>query len=91
MTLYDDPNRETVGLAPIWTGAEETAPPPDPEPEPEPEAKPADVGFDPGEHTVAEVEEYVGANPDQAAVVLAAESAGKARSTLLDWLESQGG
>jgi hypothetical protein len=23
MTLYDDPNREAVGLEPIWTGAEE--------------------------------------------------------------------
>ena len=30
-TFYDDPNREAVGLAPIWTGAEGTEPPVEPE------------------------------------------------------------
>ena len=34
MTFYDDPNRQAVGEAPIWTGAGEE---PEPEPEPEPE------------------------------------------------------
>jgi hypothetical protein len=28
-TVYDDPNRESVGLAPIWTGAGEDPPPPE--------------------------------------------------------------
>lgn len=27
MTIYDDPNREAVGLEPIWTGAGEPPPP----------------------------------------------------------------
>jgi hypothetical protein len=34
----DDPNREAVGLAPIWTGAD-TEPEVDPEPDPEPEVE----------------------------------------------------
>ena len=44
--------------------------------------------YDPGEHTVDEVKEYVGDNPDQRDEVLAAEQAGKNRSTLVDWLEA---
>lgn len=28
MTTFDDPNRESVGLSPIWTGAGETTEPP---------------------------------------------------------------
>lgn len=46
MTFYDDPNREAVGLEPIWTGAEvevgstkakkTAAPAPDPVPEESP-------------------------------------------------------
>lgn len=43
--------------------------------------------YDPGEHTVAEVQEYVNANPDQTDAVREAEAAGKARVTLLDWLD----
>ena len=39
--------------------------------------------FDPGEHTVADVQDYLAAHPDQVDAVLAAEAAGKARSTLL--------
>lgn len=42
--------------------------------------------FDPSEHNVADVLEHVEANPDQAADVLAAEQAGKARSTIIDAL-----
>ena len=84
MTLYDDPNREAVGLAPIWTGADE---PPVNEVDPPPEEGGADVDwFNPGDHTVAEVEDYVNANPDQAQAVLDAELAGKNRVTLVDWL-----
>lgn len=42
-----------------------------------------DEGYDPSAHTVAEVQEYLDANPDQAAFVLDRERAGKARVTLL--------
>jgi hypothetical protein len=76
MTLYDDPNREAVGLEPIWTTAEEV--PPEVEP---PEA------FDPADHTVDEVLAYVDKHPDKADAVLAAEEAGKNRSTLVAALE----
>lgn len=37
MTDFNDPNREAVGLAPIWTGAGD---PPDPPPEGRAKAKP---------------------------------------------------
>jgi hypothetical protein len=40
--------------------------------------------YDPGEHTVAEVHEYLAAHPDQAEAVLAAEAAGKNRTTLVE-------
>ena len=53
---------------------------------PAPQAKQGEA-FDPGDHTVAEVEEYVAANPDQQAAVLKAEKAGKNRTTLVDSLE----
>ena len=75
MTIYDDPNREAVGLAPIWTGAGEGG-----------GVEGQGGAYDPADHTVAEVEEYVNANPDQAQAVLDAEIAGKNRSTLVDWL-----
>jgi hypothetical protein len=39
--------------------------------------------FDPGEHTVADVEAYLAKHPDQRDAVLAAEAAGKARATLV--------
>jgi hypothetical protein len=73
MSTFDDPNREAVGLAPIWTGAES-----DPEPDGD-----GDGAFDPGEHTVAEVEAYAAEHPDELDAIIAAESAGKNRSTLL--------
>ena len=53
-TQYDDPNRESLGLEPIWTGAGDVIEPqeaetkskakatkddPEPEPDPEPKAK----------------------------------------------------
>jgi len=74
MSTFDDPNRESVGLPPIWTGADEEVG------EPKPAAESG--SFDPGEHTVVEVEEYLAANPDEADAVLAAEAAGKNRTTL---------
>lgn len=48
-------------------------------------------GFDPGAHTVPEVQAYVTAHPDALLDVLEAEEAGKARSTLLAWLEAEEG
>lgn len=57
------------------------------EPAPAPQSEPAKSGkagsFDPGEHTVADVQEYLAKHPDQADAVLAAEKAGKARATLV--------
>lgn len=47
-------------------------------------AEPVDgAGFDPADHSVAEVVAYVEANPDEREAVLALEQNGKARSTLL--------
>jgi hypothetical protein len=39
MTMFDDPNRESVGLDPIWTDAEDP-PLPDAEQAPEPAPQP---------------------------------------------------
>jgi hypothetical protein len=76
MTIYDDPNREAVGLAPIWTAAGG-------EVEPPPEVGPSGGVFDPSAHTVAEVEDYLAAHPEQTDAVLAAEAAGKNRTSLV--------
>jgi len=43
--------------------------------------------YDPGEHTVAEVQQYVTDNPDEVEAVYDAEVDGKNRSTLVTWLE----
>jgi hypothetical protein len=51
----------------------------------QPDASPVD---DPGGFTVAQVQEWVEDNPDMAADVLDAEQAGKARTTLVAWLEA---
>ena len=70
MTQYDDPNREAVGVAPIWAVAEV----------PEPKgAEPKAAGFDPAEHTVDEVHDYLDEHPDDEKRVMKAERAGKAR------------
>jgi hypothetical protein len=42
-----------------------------------------DAGFDPAEHTVAEVQAYLADNPDQTDIVLDRERAGKARTSLI--------
>jgi hypothetical protein len=44
--------------------------------------------FDPGEFTVADVQTYVDGHADELDAILAAERAGKDRTTLIDWLES---
>jgi len=44
---------------------------------------PAVPGFDPNEHTVAEVMWYISENPDDADRVRALEVAGKSRKTIL--------
>jgi hypothetical protein len=54
----------------------------------EPPPEEPDV-FDPGDYTVAEVEAYVDAYPDQLEEVLDAEEAGKNRTTLVAWLEAR--
>jgi hypothetical protein len=52
------------------------------------EAPEVAVGYDPGAHTVPEVEQFAQDNPDQLEEIIAAEEAGKARVTLLSFLES---
>jgi hypothetical protein len=52
------------------------------------EEPPPESGYDPGDYTIPEVEDYVTANPGERDAVLAAEEAGKARVTLIAWLEA---
>jgi hypothetical protein len=59
--------------------------------EPEPEASDVGAGFDPAAHTVAEVEDFVNEHPDQAEAILDLEEEGKARSTLIAFLEDRVG
>ena len=76
---FDDPNREALGLPPIWTGAGGEDPPP-------PEGSPV---TSPGTHTIAAVRQYVDDHPELADEALSAEQRrGKdARVSLLEWLE----
>ncbi|HEY9376668.1 MAG TPA: hypothetical protein VIQ02_06180 [Jiangellaceae bacterium] len=60
----------------------QTAPKPEPKPEPEPEPE----EYDPGAHTIADVQKYVTEHPDELDAVYDAEENGKGRITLLDWL-----
>jgi hypothetical protein len=48
----------------------------------------APTPYDPGAHTVAEVQEYVTAHPDERSAILEAESAGKNRVSLIEWFAS---
>jgi len=87
MTFFDDPNREAVGLGPIWgdeTRDNDPLTPVGDDPEGDEELPAGVAGF-----TVAQVQEWVDANPHAAADVLAHERArgAAARSTLIDWLE----
>jgi hypothetical protein len=45
--------------------------------------------FDPGDHTIPEVEAYIEEHPNQLKRVLKAEQKGQARVTLLAWLEAR--
>ena len=69
MSMFDDPNREAVGMPPIWTGADDVA-------------EPKTDGFDPSAHTVAEVQQYLDEHPDEYDAILDAEAAGKNRTSL---------
>lgn len=42
--------------------------------------------YDPSEHTVAEVQAFISANPESVMEVLSAERLGKGRTTLIAWL-----
>jgi hypothetical protein len=48
-----------------------------------------EVGYDPAAHTVAEVQEFVSQHPDELEAIYDAEYAGKARASLISWLENQ--
>lgn len=45
--------------------------------------------FDPSEHSIDEVKQYVTANPDEVQRIYDAEEAGKARKGLLTWLTEE--
>lgn len=49
-----------------------------------PEVDPEPEGFDPSTHTVVEVQAYLSEHPDETDTVLAAEAAGKNRTTLME-------
>ena len=53
--------------------------------------EPPEPGFDPADHTIAEVLDYLDENPDALQDVIALEASGKARSTLLAKLEALAG
>jgi hypothetical protein len=77
MSTFDDPNRESVGLPPIWTvdGAGEGAG--------EGTGAPLSAAFDPSAHTVEEVNAYLAEHPDEEDEVLELERAGKSRAGVL--------
>lgn len=50
----------------------------------EPAEEPDNPGFDPADHTVAEVHAYLDAHPDDAVRVLSLEASGRARKGLLE-------
>jgi hypothetical protein len=53
------------------------------------EETPVVEDYDPGEHTVDEVKEYVTEHPEALETVYEAEYQGKSRTTLVTWLEEQ--
>jgi len=75
----DPPDSDVLSFE--FTPAEDA--PAEPEPASEPET------YDPGDHTVADVETYAAEHPDEREAILAAERAGKNRSTLIAALEAQ--
>jgi hypothetical protein len=54
-----------------------------------PVEEPAEETFDPADYNIAQVKDFVEANPDLRADVLASEEAGKNRSTLIEWLNEE--
>jgi hypothetical protein len=52
----------------------------------QPETAPS---FDPADHPIGEVQAYVLSNPEERGRVLDAERSGKARVTLISWLENE--
>jgi hypothetical protein len=60
-----------------------------PDEEGEEEASDVDVGYDPAAHTIDEVKEFVTEHPEEISDIYDTEEAGKARVTLLEWLQQQ--
>lgn len=52
----------------------------------EDEDKGTETLYDPNDHNIGPVKEYVEAHPEQAAGILAAEQEGQNRTTLVEWL-----
>lgn len=81
MTDFYAPNQQVVradGSGPAEEGDGGTStPPPD-----------VLTPYDPGVHTITDVQAYVTAHPDERNAVLEAESAGKNRTTLIEWFAS---
>jgi hypothetical protein len=77
VTYFEDPNREAVGVAPIWGG-----PLRDNDPATPPVAEGGEA-FDPSAHTVDEVNAYLDEHPDEQDAVLRLERSGKARVGVL--------
>lgn len=87
MSDWYSPNQQSVradesGPAEEGSGGagQAASPAPPDQPEPEPEV------YDPAAHTVAEVQAYVTDHPDERDAIRAAETAGKGRTSLLEWL-----
>lgn len=88
MTDFYAPNQQVVrsdGSGPAEEGS--GGAPGEPSTTPPAEPTPA-AAYDPGAFTVAEVQAYVTAHPDERAAILAAESAGKNRVSLIEWFAS---
>ncbi len=81
VTVRHDRGNGRASVAPL-AGLTDRSVEPDP-----PTSEPAE--FDPSDHNIDDVESYVEANPDELDAVLAAERAGKDRSTLIEWLEAR--
>jgi hypothetical protein len=73
-------------MAPGGDGGEESGGEETPPEESSPDIQ---IGYDPGAHTVADVQQYVTEHPDQLEEMYEAEVAGKNRSSLVTWLEEQ--
>lgn len=89
MTDYYAPNQQVVRADESGPAEEGNGGTPIPEPHPEQQpAKTEPKSYDPGAHTISEVQEYVTAHPDERSAILEAESANKNRTTLIEWFAS---